>query len=210
MLNAHVRPTEDSAGGRRRSVVGRLPQSAGRQRPEGDLGGLLVAVPRVGDRHLVAGGVRPDGGGEVGGVDDLVSSTLVTTSPSCRPASAAGLPLLDADQQGAVVGVADLHAEVGVGDLAVVDQLVGDVAGVVDRDGEADADVARLGARRAAAGRRGDGGVDADDLAVGVDQGAPELPGLMAASVWMASTTAVGLEDCCRARRATAAARRPG
>ena len=52
--------------------------------------------------------------------------------------------------------------------LAVVDQLLDGAAGLVDRDREADADVAALAAEAAADG--GDGGVDADDLAVEVDQ----------------------------------------
>ena len=74
-------------------------------------------------------------------------------------------------------GAAD--PEEGVLDLALGDQLLRDVARRVDRDGEADPDVAlavRLDLR-----------VDADDLSRGVEQRAAELPGLIGASVWTTS-----------------------
>ena len=48
----------------------------------------------------------------------------------------------------------------------------------------------------ARAGLGGDLGVDADDLAAAVSRsGPPELPGLMAASVWMAPSMAAPLGD---------------
>jgi hypothetical protein len=59
---------------------------------------------------------------------------------------------------------------------AVLHELLGDVAGGVDRDGEADADVATFG--RGPLGQRGDGGVDADDLAVRVDQRPARVAGV--------------------------------
>ncbi len=90
------------------------------------------------------------------------------TSPALRPAfSPADLGdtwvttaprRLDAEGLGELRGeVLDLHAEPAAVHLAVVDQLLHDLARHVDRDGEADADVA--------AAAREDGGVDADQLA---------------------------------------------
>ena len=61
--------------------------------------------------------------------------------------------------------------------LALVDQLLDGAPGLVDRDREADADVAGLAAELAAADG-GDGRVDADDLAVEVDQRAAGVAGV--------------------------------
>jgi hypothetical protein len=55
-----------------------------------------------------------------------------------------------------------------------------DELGFVGGDGEADA------LETAAAG--GDGGVDADDVAVEFTSGPPLLPGLIGASTWMKSS----------------------
>ena len=71
--------------------------------------------------------------------------------------------------------VLDAEAHPGLGELAVVVSL-GQGARALDRDGEADAPTLVV-----------DGGVDAHNLAVGVDQRAAGFPGLMAASVWMKS-----------------------
>ena len=92
------------------------------------------------------------------------SPTLVTTSPASSPALSAGPPASNAlDPRAAGVRVGDLDAEVRVADLLALDELVGDGLRLVGRDREADADVA-VGALR------GDRAVDADDLAVHVDQ----------------------------------------
>jgi hypothetical protein len=99
-----------------------------------------------------------------------------------RPPGAAGV----AADQGAVVDGQLLAVGQLAGDRRVADAdvraasfspasgLLHDRAGDVDRDGEADA---------VAVG--GDRGVDADDVAVASSSGPPELPGLIAASVWM-------------------------
>ena len=76
----------------------------------------------------------------------------------------------------------DADAEVGVLDRAGLDQLVGDQASPCSQGREADAvvpaDVA-LDLR-----------VDADHLALRSSSGPPELPWLIAASVWIASAIA--------------------
>ena len=64
-------------------------------------------------------------------------------------------------------------ADVRPGELLAGDGLLHDRAGNVDRDGEADA-----------VGVRGNGGVDADDVAAESSSGPPLLPGLIAVSVW--------------------------
>ena len=84
-----------------------------------------------------------------------------------------------------------------MGGLAVVDQLVGDVTGVVDRDGEADADVADWVPVELPPAVEAMAVLMPTTSPLELIRAPPELPGLMAASVWMASTTAVGLEDCC-------------
>src|SRR5829696_4586452 len=167
-------------------------RSVGRQLAERHLGRLLLAVTGVGDRHLVAGLVGPDRGRERRGVGDVPVVDLADHVALLETGVGGGLALLHATDHGAgaLLGIADADAEVGVGRLTVVDELVGDDPGVVDRDREPDADVAALRAGARPAGQRGDGGVDADDLAVGVDERTAGVAGVMAASVWMASMTA--------------------
>ena len=63
--------------------------------------------------------------------------------------------------------VLDHDAQVTAGDMAVLDEAVHDVAGEVDGDGEADALVAAAAAQN--------GGVDADEPAVGVHQRAARV-----------------------------------
>ena len=69
-------------------------------------------------------------------------------------------------------------ADVGVLDRAVGTELVDGARDEGDRDGEPDSLVAARG--------RVDLLVDPDHAALGVEQGPPELPGLMEASVWIA------------------------
>ena len=109
------------------------------------------------------------------------------TSPDLMPASCAGelscasatsAPLLrfQAQAVGDLVGDRlDLHADPAARDRALVLQRGDDRLGGLGRDGEADAD--------AAAGRREDRGVDADDLAFVLKVGPPELPRLTGASI---------------------------
>ena len=66
--------------------------------------------------------------------------------------------------------VLDRHADAAALDLAVADQLVHHAARHVDRHGETDADIA--------AARRQDRGVDADALAVEVDQRPARIAGV--------------------------------
>ncbi|MCW2426034.1 hypothetical protein M2260_000942 [Rhodococcus erythropolis] len=60
--------------------------------------------------------------------------------------------------------------------LAGLDQFVGDAACLIDRDGETEADGTALGTRRRS--ERGDRRVDADQLAVHVDEGAAGVAGV--------------------------------
>ena len=99
-----------------------------------------------------------------------VPSTAITRSPLLQPAAVGRRTRLDAGDHRArgVLGVHRLReiggqvlnrdADAAALDLAVVDQLVHDLARHVDRHGKADADIA--------AARRQDRGVDADQLAV--------------------------------------------
>ena len=102
----------------------------------------------------------------------------VMTSPACRPAFAAGPPLVSCGDLGAGArGVLGLDAEVGVADLAGRAQLGDDALDRVGRDREADADVAGLAAGAARAGGL-DLRVDADHLAGGVEQRAAGVAGV--------------------------------
>src|SRR5947207_5868668 len=76
--------------------------------------------------------------------------------------------------------VLDRDADPAALHLAIANELVHDPARHVDRHGKADPDIA--------AARRQDGRVDADAFAQQVDERAPELPGLIDASVWMKSS----------------------
>ena len=86
-----------------------------------------------------------------------------------------------AEALGDVVGHRlDAHAEPAAPRLAELAELVDDAQRQLDGNRKADAD--------RAAGRRDDRRVDADHLAVHVEQRPPELPRLIAASVWMKSS----------------------
>ena len=107
---------------------------------------------------------------------------LVMTSPGLMPAFSAAEPRVDLRHQHALGGGnvqrlghvgrerIDVHAQQATLDRAVFQQLVHDAAGHVDRDGEADADVA--------AGARQDGAVDADQLAPEIHQRAAGVAGV--------------------------------
>ncbi len=107
-------------------------------------------------------------------------SRATTTSPFSRPASSAGVSVDDLVDLGAgAVALAGLHlgADDRVARLAGAQDLVGGHLDLLDRDREADADVAGLVAAGGAAGG-GDGGVDADDLAGHVDQRSAGVAGV--------------------------------
>ena len=104
------------------------------------------------------------------------------TSPLLRPALSAG-PFGVTSPIERAVGVLELEllgqrrrevldhdAEVAAGDLAVFDEALHHVAGEVDGNGEADALVAAAAAE--------DGGVDADQPAVGVHERAAGVAGI--------------------------------
>ena len=111
-------------------------------------------------------------------------SSAVTTSPFLSPASSAGLPSSMSWICASLAGAVAVHggADHRVASLAVPEDLVGGDLDLLDRDGEADADVAGLA-------------VDAAPLVVAIAEftpttwprrstsGPPELPGLIAASV---------------------------
>ena len=82
----------------------------------------------------------------------------------------------------AVAGVLHVEGDADhrVDRLAGLDQLLGDALGLVDRDGEAEADASRPGRRPASAAAVGgpDGGVDADDPGLGVEQRAAGVAGV--------------------------------
>ena len=76
-----------------------------------------------------------------------------------------------AERLGEVGGqILDPHPDAAALDLAVIDELVHDLAGHVDRDGKTDADIA-------AAGRQ-DRRIDADDPALQVDQWTARIAGV--------------------------------
>ncbi len=119
--------------------------------------------------------------------------TSVITSPDFRPAAAAAL-------FGATLATSapsarfrpndsasdwsmhlDLHAQAPVRGLDGCDDLILDLQRHVDRNREAQA--------LEAAALRVDLRIDADHLALPVEQRPPELPGFTAASVWMNGTT---------------------
>ena len=128
-------------------------------------------------QHLDVDGLADRGRGDhprqaAHGLTSLPSNFRIT-SLGWMPASAAGLSgvtlatsaprLLQAQALGDLVGdVLDMHAEPAAPRLAELPQLIDDLHGAVRGHGKADAD--------RAAGRRDDGGVHADDLAVHVEQ----------------------------------------
>lgn len=85
-----------------------------------------------------------------------------------------------------------------MGGAAVGDQLIGNAFGLVDRNRKAEADRSALRFAAGVSAHGCDRGVDPHQLAVQIDQRAPELPGLIAASVWMASSTVSWLPACPR------------
>src|SRR6478736_1213380 len=138
---------------------------------------LAGAAPDHRERGLVAGRHLADLGDEGRrGVDALTvdgDDDVAVLDAGVR----GGRPAVDgydlgAGTLGAAVGdhrVAGADPEERVLGLAALDELVGDRLGLLDGDGEADADVAALAAARALAQRR-DRAVDADELALGVDE----------------------------------------
>ena len=152
--------------------------------PEGDLQVDLLAVADDGHRHLGPGLQRPDAGDQ--GVravqaraverDDRV--TLLDAA--VRRGLAADDRVDDRGLPGGVVhldrAVLEADPEVGVLDGAGGEQLVGDAARLVGRDGEAEADVAGLTTQARA--QRRDRRRDADHPPGGVDERAAAVAGV--------------------------------
>ncbi len=162
------------------------------ERVEGDLDGPGLTVGRVGDGDGVPGCVRADGGDQsVTGADDAVVDLgdQRTGRDARLRRRATGLHLRDEGARRRGVLARRLHREPEpcLGRLAGALQFLRDADRLIDRDGEAQSDAAALLARAVRQAR--DGGVDADERAVAVDQRATGVAGLMAASVWMASIT---------------------
>ena len=162
---------------------------------EGDLEGAgLVAALHDGQRDLVAGAVGP----RIVATRESApvirwSSTLVTTSPRLSPALLAGGAGVDRLDPGAASSrpllldaSADRDAEPGVGRGLALAHLVDDRHDLVDRDREAEAD------------RAAGSPLEPALVAVRIEElmpttspvrstsGPPVLPGLIAASVWIA------------------------
>ena len=112
-------------------------------------------------------------------LDTAVPPASVMTSPTSRPAAAAGVPGLTSLIGDSAVGRLHAYTQVRVGDLTGADQLRDDRLDRVRGDREADAVVAA----RVACDLR----VHTDDLADRSSSGPPELPWLIAASVWIES-----------------------
>src|SRR6478735_5662958 len=164
---------------RRRSVgAGRLDRER-----HGDV--LAGAAPDHREGGIVAGRHLADLGDEGRrGVDALAvhgDDDVAVLDAGVRCGSAAvDRDDLGSGPLGAAVGddrVAGADPEEGVLGLAALDELVGDRLGLLDRDREADADVAALAAARALP-QRGDRAVDADELALGVDERAAGVAGV--------------------------------
>src|SRR5699024_7761681 len=126
-------------------------------------------------RDVRAGRLRPYRGDQR---IDRVGRTILDLDddiPVLQPRLLGGLPghLNDVSTPTALLsGVADRRTEVGLGGVALLDDLVGRAARLVDRDGETDADVTGPGATGGGTRSRAvDRGVDPDHLAVHVDQG---------------------------------------
>src|SRR6185436_4798689 len=154
------RPRAPGTRGRRSALRGRavlvgaraeLDLDVARRAPAADLEGLGVAgIIAVDGGHEGVGpgdGLAVDRGDDVAGADAGVGG---------------GRAADDLADLRAAVAVGELHAEVGVGDLAAGDQLLRDALHDARGDREADAVVA--------AGVALDLGIDADDVAVGVEQ----------------------------------------
>jgi hypothetical protein len=130
----------------------------------------------------------------------MSSSTLLICSPStstmrsfgARPAPAAAPPGVSSRTSAPCRSPCAGHrrggdADARVGRLAGADDLLGDRLRLVDRDGEADADAAALlPAERPAAPRVAMAELMPTTSPRALTRAPPELPGLIAASVWMA------------------------
>ena len=81
------------------------------------------------------------------------------------------------------LGFLHAGAEYRIGGLAVLDQQLADLDGLVDRDGEAQPNAARL---PSAGAQRQNAEFTPITRALESTNGPPELPGLIGASVWMA------------------------
>ena len=164
-----------------RSACGRLRVGA-----ERDRGRLLLAVAGVRQLDLVAGTVAADRGDQlVGAGDQLVvdlrddvarparpassAAEPSVTSPTAAPSGTTAPPSLDAASRTET----PIRAWVGVSP-ATIWSTIG--MHLVDRDREAEADRAAAAAGAGAAGA--DRGVDADHVAVHVDQGAATVAGV--------------------------------
>src|SRR5690606_13660300 len=139
-------------------------------RREGHLGLVRLAVPLVADADLVAGLLGPDGGDQLVGAGDRLAvhrgDHVVLLQAGLVGGAALGR-LDDADAV-ALLGRGDRRVDGRVVGAAALDELLGDRLGLLDRDGEAQADGTGLAAGLPAGA--GDGGIDPDDLAVHVDQ----------------------------------------
>ena len=86
--------------------------------------------------------------------------------------------------------VADLNAKRGMRGGAVLDEFIGDALGLIDRDRETQPDRPALGRRaRASPPRVAIAELTPTSSPFMLTNAPPELPGLIAASVWMASST---------------------
>ncbi|BAQ44521.1 hypothetical protein Maq22A_c05755 [Methylobacterium aquaticum] len=155
------------------AVVGARHLGVVRQRAEGHLGGLGLAVADIGEIHLGAGLQRGDPAGQLAGIAHRLAVDRLDHVAGLQARLGGGRAVLGAVDQGALglveaeaVGDVlrhrlDLKAEIAAGDLAVGAQLVDHRLHRLGRDREGEAHVA--------AGRRGDRGVHAHDLTLDVE-----------------------------------------
>src|SRR5690606_5667011 len=153
------------------------------ERVERHLGLVLLAVAHVGERRRRAGRDRADLGREVDRVGDAHAGELRddVALPATRLLGGAvshDLGDVRAGRRGALDGRGrrDARAQHAVRRLAVLDDLVRDALGDVRRNREAEADRAALLGRRRV--RRRDRDVDADELALVVDERAARVAGV--------------------------------
>ncbi len=148
-----------------------------------DLRGPARAVAQIGDLDLVARTAQADLLAQVGRALDRVAIHRHDHVACGQTGAVRGRPRLDRADDGAGLGldvqrlgkigrqILDRHPEPAAPHLAEFDELVHDGERHVDGHGEADPDVA-------AAPRRDDRGVDADELAVERDQRAARIAGV--------------------------------
>src|SRR6478609_11223949 len=147
---------------------------------QGEFGRLRPAVALVGQRDLVARLVGPDLTDQRRAALDRSVVELGDHVAGLQPRLGRGTVRGDGRgaaralvRDGRAAGLL-LHrhrrADHRVDGLARLDQLLGDVLGLVDRDGEAEADRTGLGLADAAAAGGLDGGVDADDRTTRVQE----------------------------------------